>query len=750
MYVILALSSAGIGTPNFAVNRKTKTKLFQHLLEAHVKQTTSHGFKKDEDPLLGAYRYYSTMFDPAVAEIITTMEKEAYAKTAKSAKSRSDKSATTVQNTPADVVQQADQEFQTQMRACRARIDAVVSSIAPCCSLDLDDDNVEQYAVNPMTLCYPLNPIVMADPPVPPLRSQNRPSQLEQTLDSSVSELAAALARLDPDMKPRFVVDMFSIPHKDAKPDCKQRHYMMRVAIFDPKLELTEINPAVAKAIKMRDSNERLTAMSGRAGRWLDPYLPLIRFRNTHPAFTYTPETYRQHAAWFRNTPQNDRGTVPNVAVAMDVSDAYHPTKFLTFARACQILAKCGADVSQLAEAKMMRQCDDRTTTILPGWTCTLPADQQKDENYRHYPDVHVYRLDPEQVFWYDERKLGLAELYWPDCGTTTNYCRMLMEFRGDPEELIAEAIHNKDEALAAQLREKQNRTQQLVGSLAEEYDRFFTKPVITRDEMQRTQPTLVGYKTGNILIHQFAERRQAEGILKQAMPADPFSQRAEYDKYCRMMTKYLRSNTEKFCSVWLTSGAVQDLPLPPTIRIMLKWFQDGKFKSVTRPLYYSDPQMSMNGNLVAGIMLKMRTVRTVIQPVISLLSLGLQSTYDHRPNRLKFHIVLCGGPDTGKTFMLINQLMETIMIPGTCEMVHRSSKRAKNTDTHINDIVYVCDEPPQFLLDDKAEAKFYDEVQDLKATLQSGQRQYMVFKRVVYNGQERRIADNIITDDTR
>lgn len=85
----------------------------------------------------------------------------------------------------------------------------------------------------------------------------------------------------------------------------------------------------------------------------------------------------------------------------------------------------------------------------------------------------------------------------------------------------------------------------------------------------------------------------------------------------------------------------------------------------------------------------------------------------------------------------------------GTWQEVFRSSSRAKNTDTHNSNSVILCDEPPRYMNDPKAEEKYYDEVQAEKATLQSGQSQYSVFEFAEYNGRKFRVSRNVITDNT-
>jgi hypothetical protein len=60
-----------------------------------------------------------------------------------------------------------------------------------------------------------------------------------------------------------------------------------------------------------------------------------------------------------------------------------------------------------------------------------------------------------------------------------------------------------------------------------------------------------------------------------------------------------------------------------------------------------------------------------------------------------------------------------------------------------------LCDEPPRYMNDPRAEEKYYDEVQAEKATLQSGQSTYAVFEFAEYNNRKLRVSRNVVTDNT-
>lgn len=92
--------------------------------------------------------------------------------------------------------------------------------------------------------------------------------------------------------------------------------------------------------------------------------------------------------------------------------------------------------------------------------------------------------------------------------------------------------------------------------------------------------------------------------------------------------------------------------------------------------------------------------------------------TFDRdRPGKPRPNIQLCGPADVGKTFPFLD-FIKSNYIAKTWDDQHRASAKSKNIHTHFPPQMLLCDEPPKWVTDSKAEDKYYEDVQQVSFVL--------------------------------
>jgi hypothetical protein len=763
MQYVLGLPEAPVGTPSFGTVSRDghEAKLFSSLIHSYARDMVGLSEPKERE-LLKQYCRWTKYYDPAMSQLITIAM--ATAKAGKTSGKRDRPGASQGGDAAARLEDEA-------RMAEAARILAYVRTFNSGLNSSYGDLDAPEVL---RSLAWPFGPVgqMLENPPVVPQANEGGQVAPAAPADEDVEggrQFAEAM-RAPSDSVPRFVVDVFSMP--SARDVSGGRHYMYRVAVLDPLVNLNRYHCWMDDLVGKRNAAAG-KARGGVGSRtpYVDEFAHMSRFRNCHPFFTFSMSTYITHASWFLNrrlepAEEKTRRHAASGTMFLPTTSCFMPQNFLTLERCVQVLEMCGADTSAISDPNVMFQNDPVNiglTTLLPGRIGDGAARQgevdalfepmeEEDAPRRQAPgraddpsQTHSYRLDPAQCFWSHSDMLGLSQIYFPDYTLNTDYARLLLANRGDPEvtsallQLQGRSEEERSAPLGQRPREPESR-------LATFFDAMSESPVIRVTDLPRS---LLTYKTGNIIMHHYAERKAAELYVNELLPLNPHREPEKYALYCKVRERFCHSNTEKFNAFWITNGSTDDLPIPGTLKVVLKWFRERNFTTMTRPLMYIDPDMSLWGNYMIKLITSFRQIGTVVQPMIPLMAMALQSTVDHRRGKLKFHMALLGGPDVGKTFPLIDMVRNYIMIPGTYAEQHRATRRADNTDTHTYDTVVLCDEPPEFMFDPRAEKKDYDAVQAFKQVIQSGQQSLKLFCLVTVNGKEMRSSRMVVTDNT-
>ena len=543
----------------------------------------------------------------------------------------------------------------------------------------------------------------------------------------------------------------------------KGEYHMLWAFLFRDRIDLTQSIKKIQKCQRERTMHNKNSGMIRRRGYkpYNEKYAHLIREKDFHPVFTYTQEHYmnssRQVMGGIRNPAQETRGRISCNQFA-SLLEPFHPANVCTIHRALHRLRKCGAKLNGLTEKDFVSKIRG--------------SDEQGTSFTFHTPStVDSYTFNPYQVFWYDEKWLGLSQTLLPfrterddlPLQLITGQCRVDLKrglvFRGDEDD-----DNNNDDgndnaesdqaAQRADLDVYRDCMDDDNGQLNEEID--FNNVLVDKRHAMRSIPTLLQYRHGDVLVHYEAENTLARGKIEALLPDNPLDEPNRYKLYCEVQKAYRESALSKWATIWKIDGVVDHLATCSTIKAVLKFGAElvdptkNASRSVTCHLPMLDPDMTPWGNSVVYKMLVLSKGCTIINCKIPFLAGGLLMTFDrNRPGKPNTNIQLCGGADVGKTFPLINFVKKNY-ITGTWDVEHRSSKRAQNIHTHFPPQILLCDEPPAYITDPKAEAKYYDEVQQMKDLLTSGMHSYTVFTQIEHDGRNIRTEDKIKTADPR
>lgn len=173
-----------------------------------------------------------------------------------------------------------------------------------------------------------------------------------------------------------------------------------------------------------------------------------------------------------------------------------------------------------------------------------------------------------------------------------------------------------------------------------------------------------------------------------------------DYENYTKLVVQTQCALVKKFCSLWQTTGDIDQLPVPDPIKNILVWYRDNeaKFPNITRDFQWIDPEIDAFGNSMIRTANIYVWYARVLQPLICMLSEGLFSAYDADLKELSFHMMCHGRYDVGKTFTAIKTLIDFTCIPGTVSEHSLQTRAADTTKKHMYDQIVASDEAPRWL----------------------------------------------------
>jgi hypothetical protein len=176
-----------------------------------------------------------------------------------------------------------------------------------------------------------------------------------------------------------------------------------------------------------------------------------------------------------------------------------------------------------------------------------------------------------------------------------------------------------------------------------------------------------------------------------------------ECDYFISVMNLMRESRVKVLNNLWLVEGQVDELPVPESLRAMMRWFrdrrcapEDKRVTHLTRHFMMWDPELGIFGNSMLRQIKMFSCIGLILQPIICMLTEGLFSCFRWSPKKLAFNLLFHGRYDTGKSYAAIQILMQLICIDGTVLPYVSQTKAADTTMRHYYDLIIASDEVPQ------------------------------------------------------
>lgn len=406
-----------------------------------------------------------------------------------------------------------------------------------------------------------------------------------------------------------------------------------------------------------------------------------------------------------------------------------HISRLLTMQRALAQAVKAGADPIALGQ--------------LASWT--------SGNGVARFP-LPTYRYRPEQLFWKHHPMIGFMEQFFPHVDGGDEVTAAILAGRGldrwNADGTVKEDYVENDEELELEMRSAYDQLRLIIQD----------STLIDRNLVLVNR--LVPYDTPNAYVHRAAEAERVLKIVEQQRPThyeqtqqdilkvrddmrqgdhwrtalmtrenevelflssqlfgNPDAKRItmlrrglpllkrvqECEEFIRVMDLTRQSRLKVFSNLWLVEGEVDDLPVPESLRAMMRWFRDRRngvkgvrVPHLTRQFMMFDPELGIFGNSMLRQIKMFTCVGLILQPIICMLTEGLFSCFRYSPKKLAFNLLFHGRFDTGKSYAAINILMKLICIDGTVLPYVTQTKAADSTMRHYYDLIIASDEVPQ------------------------------------------------------
>lgn len=554
---------------------------------------------------------------------------------------------------------------------------------------------------------------------------------------AAASGADAATPYNGPEWIPKFDFAVSSVPDKEGE----IMGIIVRFMIHDPSINVMEfftrmVENARQRALKqVSGGGKGRPAAFGEKKEMFPSYSGL--YYSQHPVATNTSyEMYmdcalRQCPDIMEGTTRDELSAHLNLRSSSIAENRVHIARILTMKNALEQALKSGADPVALGR--------------LSDWTT--------GNGTARFP-LETYRYRPEQLFWKKDPLIGMSEQYFPHISADDDLTASLMLGksldRWLPDGTIDPEYREEEdpEMQSLEMRNAMDQARMIIEN----------NTLVNRHDIMNNR--LVYYDTPNALIHRAAEaeriqknveqkrpthytqtqedvmavmfdyragenwrailetkEEQVELFLKDHIKGKPTAKRIllmrrglslkervkECDSFNGIMELSRQSRLKIFSTLWLVEGEVDDLPVPESLRAIMRWFRerrsgtkDTRIPHLTRQFMMFDPEMGIFGNSMIRQVKMFTCVGLILQPLICMLTEGLFSCFRYSPKKLAFNLLFHGRYDTGKSHAAINILMKLICIEGTVLPYVSQTKAADTTLRHYYDLIIASDEVPQ------------------------------------------------------
>lgn len=569
--------------------------------------------------------------------------------------------------------------------------------------------------------------------------------------------------RVDDPPRPKIQLTITPLPRSggDPKKELDIVGYIYRFLILDKTLNPGDVAKKIIRAVADRNKNKLAKK------RFYDEKYPTyMKYSGSdHPAVALTPLRYVKMRKDYIGDIDSNNDEKEARFVINAYSNELHMCNIFTLERALSRAREAGADPTY----------------------CDYGVWEDNDNGSGTFPqDLETFCLAPQQVFWTHPNWCGLSELYFPNLSKDNHFMEALKN-NGNIERFLKsqlsvyetrEAAHDELEKelsrLDILLRDTRviSRNEVLKNNLVtyETYNEFIhvaaeadavegkimkyfpsdfpdlwrrTRyyvsragvdwqtflPLISSEEAEEhplVRQLIKKYGLGRWRDHAYVDLGDKLSIdeIRELVDSDLEQIIETYERYCAIRQKSDEHATKKFETLIQLDGDIEGLPIPDTIKAMLKNFRDKWSKTLphlSKSFCIFDPELGIFGNSQIFMTRVYAKFAKIVQPIICILSEGLLSCYEWCPKTLKWNMLLHGEHDGGKTYAGIKTLVDFSTIPGT--VVEQTSETAAvATSQHHYDEIRAADEAESCFINLEDAKKNKDRVNTEKVARTRGQ----------------------------
>ncbi len=341
----------------------------------------------------------------------------------------------------------------------------------------------------------------------------------------------------------------------------------------------------------------------------------------------------------------------------------------------------------------------------------------------------HYYYM-PEQVFWYRQDRLGLAEMTFPDTNVANEAFLLLNTLQLINEEGTMIDTEESDK---------------MVDKL---YVLSSQSPVISRVDMQRLLPNTSDIPTSNIILLTYMDFIETYSKLLKNRPknyndimhrhflmneqvSNADLQRCK--KFTKCVDKLREHYLREFSNIFQLHNSVEHVTIPDTLKVIIQHVQRNyKTTPINREMRLYDPLMSCFANMQSRHLLYLDKTFMIKQPIISIKVEGVFCVFANRKFlRIPFQFIVTGAAQKGKSFTVIEGGKKQ-MIEGTYYCYNASSDAAMLTDQDHEHEIVLMDEIEEFWVNPaKANGKDAKKANAVKSAVTEGVQHYMVYQNI-------------------
>jgi hypothetical protein len=235
-----------------------------------------------------------------------------------------------------------------------------------------------------------------------------------------------------------------------------------------------------------------------------------------------------------------------------------------------------------------------------------------------------------------------------------------------------------------------------------------------------------------------FGKQKTSNSIIHMEDEADALQKHCETftlntDEYRLAIADANKVCMQKLTSICQLDGVVDSIPISAPLRATLHELQRHQ-THLTRDLELKDPAMSFFGNYMAQMMLTYEKTLRIIHTRYSVMCHGLFSCAQRRVGQLLFSILIIGPGALGKG-VCSTGFVAKMAVPGTWEKIDRTTAAADQTDRGIYDLIRVCEEIDDDLVNPTIKSANKEKVNMAKSSMTSGSQCIKTFEHVLIPG---------------